>query len=108
PLKVSIIGPTELRVLTRTENHFEMKGRIHYRVQVREGGNVLNTYQLSSEVSEVAIYKDVHDMVPGTACEFVIIVPDGKHVYEILPLDQDKSSLLGRLLIPVKDVRPGR
>jgi hypothetical protein len=105
PLKVELIGPTELRVLTRTENHFQMKGRINYRVQVRENGKVINTYQLSSQVSEVAVYKDVKDLIPGTACEFVIMVPDGKHVYEILPLDQDKSSLLGRLLIPVKDVK---
>jgi len=105
PLKVDIIGPTELRVLTRTENHFQMKGRINYRVQVRENGKVINTYQLYSRVSDVAAYKDVKDLIPGTACEFVIIVPGGKHVYEILPLDQDKSTLLGRLLIPVTDVK---
>jgi hypothetical protein len=35
----------------------------------------------------------------------VIFVPEGKHVYEIIPLDKDKSSLLGRLLIPKKDVK---
>ena len=105
PLKVDIIGPTELRVLTRTENHFQMKGRINYRVQVRENGMVINTYQLNSKVSDVAVYKDEKDLIPGTACEFVIYVPKGNHVYEILPLDKDKSSLLGRLLIPVKDVK---
>ena len=105
PLKVEIIGPTELRVLTRTENHFQMKGRINYRVQVKENGKVINTYQLCSKVSEVAVYKDVKELIPGTACEFVIYVPKGKHVYEILPLDKDKSTLLGRLLIPEKDVK---
>jgi len=105
PLKVDIIGPTELRVLSRTENHYKMKGRINYRLQVRENSKVINTYQLYSEVSDVAVYKDVKDLIPGTASEFVIMVPDGKHVYEILPLDQDKSTLLGRLLIPVKDVK---
>ena len=105
PLKVEIIGPTELRVLTRTENHFQMKGRINYRVQVKENGSVINTYQLNSKVSEVAVYKDVKELTPGTACEFVIFVPKGKHVYEIVPLDKDKNTLLGRLLIPVKDVK---
>jgi hypothetical protein len=104
PLKVDIIGPTELRVLTRTENHFQMKGRINYRVQVKENGSVINTYQLYSKVSEVAVYKDEKDLIPGVACEFVIYVPKGNHVYEIVPLDKDKSTLLGRLLIPVKDV----
>ena len=105
PLKVDIIGPTELRVLTRTENHYQMKGRINYRVQVKENGIVTNTYQLFSHVSDVAVYKDVKDMIPGSACEFVIYVPKGRHVYEIVPLDRDKSTLLGRLLIPLKDVK---
>jgi hypothetical protein len=108
PLKVDIIGPTELRVLTRTENHYQMKGRINYRVQVREDGKVINTYQLSSKVSEVAVYDDRKDLVPGMACEFVIFVPAGKHVYEIVPLDQDKNTLLGRLLIPKKDCKLGQ
>jgi hypothetical protein len=103
-LKVEIIGPTELRVLTRTENQFKMKGTINYRVQVRENNIVLNTYQLHSKPSEVAVYKDVKDLIPGTACEFVIYVPKGKHTYELLPLDKDKGSLLGRLLLPKKDV----
>jgi hypothetical protein len=104
PLKVEIIGPTELRVLTRTENHFQMKGRINYRIQVKEDGIVLNTYQLNSKLSEVAVYKDDKELIPGTACEFVIYVPKGNHSYEILPLDPDKNTLLGRLLIPKKDV----
>lgn len=104
PIKVEIIGPTELRVLTRTENQYQMKGRINYRVQVKENNIVLNTYQLHSKPSEVAVYKDVKNLIPGTACEVVIYVPKGKHVYEILPLDKDKGSLLGRMLLPKKDV----
>lgn len=108
PLKVEVIGPTELRVLTRTENHYQMKGRINYRVQVKENGIVLNTYQLSSKLSEIAVYKDEKELIPGTASELVIFVPKGKHRYEILPLDKDKSTLLGRLLIPKKDVILGK
>jgi len=104
PLKIEIIGPTELRVLTRTENQYQMKGTINYRVQVKENSIVLNTCQLHSKPSEVAVYKDVKDMIPGTACEFVIYVPKGKHIYELLPLDKDKGSLLGRLLLPKKDI----
>jgi hypothetical protein len=104
PLKIEINGPTELRVLTRTENKFQMKGAINYRVQVKENNIVLNTYQLHSKPSEVAVYKDVKDLIPGTACEFVIYVPKGKHVYELLPLDKDKGPLLGRMLLPKKDV----
>lgn len=104
PLRVEIIGPTELRVFTRIENHYQMKGRINYRIQVRENNEVISTYQLSSRRSEIAVYKEDKDLIPGKAREFVIDVPKGRHVYEILPLDKDKSTVLGRCLIPKKDV----
>jgi len=105
PLKVTVNGPTELRVLTRIENHYQMKGRIHYRMQVMESGTVINSYQLSSRRSEVTTYKNNTELVPGKACEFVINVPKGRHTYEILPLDKDKNTLLGRFLLPKKDVK---
>jgi len=105
PLKVEINGPTELRVLTRIENHYQMRGRIHYRVQVKEKGIVINTYQLSSRRSEITVYENNKELIPGKACEFVINVPKGRHCYEILPLDEDKSNLLGRLLLLKKDVK---
>jgi len=105
PLKVEINGPTQLRVLTRIENHYQMKGRIHYRLQVKEKGKVINTYQLSSRRSEIAVYKSDKELIPGKACEFVINVPKGRHIYEIFPLDKDKSTVLGRFLLPEKDVK---
>jgi hypothetical protein len=71
---------------------------------VKELDKVVNTYQLSSERSETAVYKENKELVPGKACEFVIIVPKGKHTYVISPLDEDKNTVLGRLLIPKKDV----
>ncbi|OQX75331.1 MAG: hypothetical protein B6D64_11865 [Bacteroidetes bacterium 4484_276] len=110
PLKISINGPTELRVMTRIENHYHMKGRIHYRLQVKENDKVLNTYQLSSRRSEVAVYKDNKDLIPGKAREFVINVPKGKHTYEILPLDQDAESKVQEAkhnLIPETSVTQG-
>ena len=104
PLRVEVIGPTQIRVLTRVENHYTMRGRIHYRMQVKENGQVINTYQLSSRRSQVTFYKDNPEMVPGKGCEFVIHVPEGKHTYELMPIDKDKNTVLGRFLIPEKDV----
>jgi hypothetical protein len=105
PLRVAVNGPSELRVLTRIENHYQMRGRIHYRIQVKENGEVINTYQLNSQRSEVAVYEDNKDLIPGKACEFVIVVPKGRHIYEILPLDKDKNTVLGRCLLPKNDVK---
>ena len=105
PLVIEINGPTELRVLTRSENQFNMKGRIHYRLQIKENNEVINIYQLTSKPSEITTYKYNKELIPGKAAEFVIIVPKGKHRYEIIPLDKDKKSILARLFIPEKDVK---
>lgn len=105
PVKVEIIGPTELRVLTRVEYKYQMRGRINYRIQVKENGKLLNTYQMSSRRSEIAEYKTDKTLVPGKACEFVINVPAGKHLYELIPMDKDKSTVLGRFLLPKADVK---
>lgn len=104
PLQVEVIGPTELRVLSRIENHYNMRGRIDYRLQVSENGKTINTYLLSSTRSEVTTYQDNSKLIPGKGCEFVINVPDGKHTYSITLLDQSDQSVLGRLLLPKKDV----
>jgi hypothetical protein len=105
PLKIKITGPTILRVLNRLENHYYMKGRINYRIQVKEDGNIKNTYLLNSVRSEVTTYKKDGKKIPGKAKEIVISVPGGTHIYEIFPLDEDKNSILGRILFPKKDIK---
>jgi hypothetical protein len=105
PLKVKINGPTSLKILTRVENHANMKGRINYRLQIKQDGEIKNTYKLNSIRSETATYKNDKKKIPGKAKEIVIFVPKGKHILEIKPLDKDKSTLLGRVLFPKKDVK---
>ena len=104
PFQLEVIGPTELRVFTRIENTPEMRGRIHYRLQVREGEQVINTFQLSSRRSEVAVYRAIDHLVPGQAAEIVVPVPPGRHQLQILPLDPDKSTLLARFMLPREDL----
>jgi len=103
PLKIEVTGPTKLQLLSRFENHFQMKGAILYRLQIKEKGKVLNTYQLSNRTSGITVYKNNEKLIPGKASEIMINVPKGSHIYEIIPLDQDKNTLLGRVLIPKKD-----
>ncbi len=105
PLTIDINGPTELRVLTRIENHYHMQGKINYRIQVIEKEKVINTYQLSSKRSEVAVYKKDKSLIPGKAREFAIEVPRGHHQYKLVLIDESKGSILGRLLIAKKDVK---
>ena len=105
PLRVKITGPTILRILNRMENHYYMKGRINYRLQVKEDGDVKHTFLLSSVRSEVTTYKKDGEKIPGKAKEIIINVPRGTHIYEIIPLDEDKNSILGRILFPKNDIK---
>jgi|WetSurMetagenome_2_1015567.scaffolds.fasta_scaffold19487_2 hypothetical protein len=105
PMVIKITGPTKLRILTRIENHYLMKGRIDYRLQVKEDAKVKRTYQLSSIRSETTCYKKDDSKIPGKAKEIIIDVPKGTHQYEILPLDKFKSTVLGRVLFPKRDIK---
>jgi hypothetical protein len=105
PLKIKIIGPTVVRVLTRFENHYNMKGRINYRLQLKENGNLIHTYLLSSIFSDVTTYRHNNRLVPGKAREFYIEVPSGRHTYTVMPMDKDKNTILARILFPKKDVK---
>jgi hypothetical protein len=105
PLKFKVIGPTIIQVLSRIENHYDMKGRINYRLQVKEDGTIRNTYLLCSTRSDVTSYKRDKTKIPGKAKEIIFKVPKGVHYYEIIPLDKDKSTVLGRILFPKKDIK---
>ena len=103
PLKVRITGPTLLRVLNRVEFDYKMKGKLNYRVEVKEDKKVRNTYMLCTDRSDVTRYKKDGKRTPGKAKEIVISVPSGTHTYEIITLD--KCSVLGRILFPKKDIK---
>jgi hypothetical protein len=103
PLKVKITGPTTLRVLNRVEFDYRMKGKLNYRIEVKEDKKVKNTYMLSADPSDITRYKKDGKRTPGKANEIVINVPSGTHTYEIITLD--KCSVLGRILFPKKDIK---
>ncbi|HSW56254.1 MAG TPA: hypothetical protein VLH59_14305 [Ignavibacteriaceae bacterium] len=103
PLKLRVTGPTTLRVMNRVEFDYKMKGKLNFRVEVKEDKKVKNTYMLCTDRSDVAKYKKDVKRMPGKAKEIVISVPSGTHTYEIITLD--KCSVLGRILFPKKDIK---
>jgi hypothetical protein len=103
PLKLRVTGPTTLRVMNRVEFDYKMKGKLNFRVEVKEDKKVKNTYMLCTDRSDVAKYKKDGKRTPGIAKEIVISVPSGTHTYEIITLD--KCSVLGRILFPKKDIK---
>ena len=101
-LKIKVTGPTILRVLNRVEFDYKMKGKINYRIEVKEDKKVKNTYMLSADRSDVTRYKKDGKKTPGKANEIMINVPSGTHTYQLLPLDN--CTILARILFPKKDI----
>jgi len=101
-LKIKITGPTVLRVLNRVEFDYKMKGKLSYRIEVKEDKKLKNTYMLCSDRSDVTKYKKNGKMIPGKANEIVINVPAGTHKYELVPLDN--YTFLAKILFPRKDI----
>jgi hypothetical protein len=104
PLNVSVIGPTQVMVFTRLAFDQQMEGDVHYRLQVNENGKVVNTYQLSNRLSDVSIFKEMKNVTPGKASKIVINVPEGKHTYQISPMEDIKSGFYSKLMIIRNDV----
>jgi hypothetical protein len=104
PMLLEVFGPTQIRVFIRPEFNYQMRGSVNYRIQVKNNGNVINTFQLSNRRSEVTFYKNQSELIPGKASEFVVDVPSGKQSYEFYLLDKDKPSVLGRTMILKKDI----
>jgi len=102
-LKIKITGPTVLRVLNRVEFNYKMKGKINYRIEVKEDKKLKNTYMLCSDRSDVTRYKNDGKKIPGKANEIVINVPSGTHKFELVPLDN--YTVLAKILFPQKDIK---
>jgi len=102
-LKIKITGPTVLRILNRFEFDYKMKGKINFRIEVKENKKLINTYMLCSDRSDVTRYKKDGKKIPGKANEIVINVPSGTHKYELIPLEN--NTILARILFPKKDIK---
>ncbi len=106
PVRVSVIGPTQLRILTRAETDEPTKKNVRYRVTVSENGELLNSYLLWTSRSYSTQYEKGSDYIANKAREIILNVPEGLHVYEIASPDEN-SSVLARFFIPYKDVNIG-
>lgn len=104
PVELSVVGPTELKVITRLEFNRRMKGKFSYQIQIFEDGKLTQTRQYRTYKSDAASYTQVTNVTPGRSRSFLISVPHGKHVYRLVPITLQKETVIAKLLIPQKDV----
>lgn len=104
PVKLSVVGPTELKVITRLEFNRRMKGKHSYQIQINEDDQLIQTRQYRTYKSDVASYHEVSSLSPGRSRSFLISVPKGKHVYTLKPVGLQSESVIVKILIPQKDI----
>jgi hypothetical protein len=105
PLKVTIVGPTELQVNTRLEFDQTMKGDTHcYAVEVCEKGVTLGqaTYEVTR--SQVAVYRNRSTVVPGVAKSFRVALDEGPHELKIWFKNTVARGVAVKLYLPAEDV----
>jgi predicted transcriptional regulator len=106
PLRLTVIGPTQLRILTRTEITNTNKKRVSYRLQIFERENLINSFQLYSVRSYSTRFEKIPNAIPSKAREIVVNVPEGLHTYVIKTPDENVK-LYARFFIPTEDIDLG-
>lgn len=101
PVTVEVIGPTELKVVSRMEIQPAMRGILNYRVQLEENGKTSATYPLKAKPSPLATYKESSPNVLSQGSTIMLPVPEGTHRYRFFTPDSGVS-ILFRFYIPRK------
>ncbi len=98
-VRLSLVGPATLKVITRVEFDSTMIGEQRWKVQVNEDGMTKATYNLSASKSDVSLYKGPSSLVPSAGETFYIEIPRGEHAYEFTLPENHRTALL-RCLLP--------
>ncbi len=104
PIQLTVVGPTEIKVVTRLEFNQRMKGKFSYQIQVFEDDRLVQTRQYRTYKSDVVSYQKVTNVTAGRSRSFLIPVRKGKHVYRFVPVTSQKETVIAKILIPRKDV----
>jgi len=99
-VKLRIIGPTKLRIVSRLNYDYQMKGEQKYALQVAENEKLILTKPLQTSKSVGVEYKDWKEVVPGKSQTFYLDVPAGEHNYGFKLTESIAQSVSLRFSIP--------
>ncbi|KPL07201.1 hypothetical protein AMJ86_05315 [bacterium SM23_57] len=102
-VRIDVIGPTNIKILARLEYDDTMRGNQKFRFQVLEGDEVVETYSLGTELSDVARYIVPTSTLVSRGEKVYLDIPEGVHSYRIVLLDGNRTALI-KFHIPVKDL----
>jgi hypothetical protein len=104
PLRLSLEGPTTLRVRPRLDFDHTMNGSQTFALDVLIDDQPWRTFHFDTTRLTSAIYLERPDILPGDRKEFQIPVPRGNHRIEIRCVRPEACGVAAMLHIPKRDL----
>ena len=104
PLRVSVAGPTTLRVGTRLDFDHTMNGSQTYTLEVLLDGEVWRSFHFDATKLTAAQYIETPDILPGSRKEFRVTIPRDRHEVEIRCLRPEACGVAAMIHIPKSDL----
>jgi hypothetical protein len=108
PVKVEVIGPTRLRVVSRLVYPSGARGSQRYTIKLERDGESLPDKTLETTKSSVVECESHPDWIIGKSKSFYVEVPKGTHVIMLRPANADSPGVALRFSIPKEDTANGR
>lgn len=103
PISFTLIGPTELVVLSRIVYDKRIRGKQKYRVLVQIGKEK-KMYRFTTNKSQVSRIKGVNYWIPSVGKKIYVSVPEGKQKVRVQCLDTLSKGCLFRFAILKKSI----
>jgi len=104
PVKLRVIGPTRLRMVTRLIYGSTMKGTQKYALALALDQNSLKPEEFSTSKAINSQFEEESDWVPGKSRTAYIVIPDGEHELTVTPQATDAPGVALRFTLPAEDV----
>ena len=105
PLRLSVTGPTTLRLSTRLDFDHTMNGVQQYSLQTLLNGEPSRAFHFDCTALTSAAYVERPDILPGVRKNLRIPIPRGAHTVEVRCLRPDNCSVATMIHIPMRDVQ---
>jgi hypothetical protein len=79
PVRIRLVGPTSLQLITRLDFDSSMRGTQVYRLAVTEGGWTLRTLEVKTTKASTASYTNAKDRVPSKIYRVALAFGEGAH-----------------------------
>ncbi len=100
PVKLRVVGPTTLDLLTRLDFDETMRGTQTYRLAITEGGRRLREVEFKTTKATTATYGNLKDRVPSKFDRLQLAIADGLHELAVELLAPAKGSVEIHARIP--------